>query len=189
MSVVTNFNQDPIINVVHKGIRRGIDVAIENRCLGSAVILILSAIDAMAYLSMPEGQQDVTKSDFVKWAERYLQFPGNEQLTGLDLYGARCAMLHSYGSRSRISQKGECRMVGYMDRSNPPIRYNPSVSTDLVLVAVPALRDALFQGIDRFLIDVYKNADSIERRLAEERFQTLVYAISTTDLPKPGATP
>jgi hypothetical protein len=101
---MTKLSDDPIINVIHGGIRKGIIVTIENGCLGSAVILILSAIDAMAYLSMPESQQDVTRTDFVRWADKYTRFPGREQLTGEDLYGARCAMLHSYGARSRMSR-------------------------------------------------------------------------------------
>jgi hypothetical protein len=102
----TGFSEDPVINALHKGIRRGINVAIENNCVSSAVILILSAIDTMAYLAMPEIQEDVTRKDFVEWAEKYIRFPGREQLTGLDLYGARCAMLHSFGAQSRLAEKG-----------------------------------------------------------------------------------
>lgn len=52
---MADLSQDPIINVIHNNIRKGIDVTIGNKCLGSAVILILSAIDAMAYLGMPEN--------------------------------------------------------------------------------------------------------------------------------------
>jgi hypothetical protein len=173
---------DPIINVVHGGIRKGINATVENGCLGSAVILILSAIDAMAYLCMPESQQDVTGRDFIGWAKKYICFPGREQLTGEDLYGARCAMLHSYGVRSRMSREGKCRVIGYMDESIPPIRYNPEVSKEVVLVSVAALRDALLEGIDRFLVDIYKNPHSKEAKLADERFKTLVHSYPTKEL-------
>jgi hypothetical protein len=61
---MTSFREDPVVNVLHNGIRRGITIALENRCFGSAVILILSAIDAMAYLSMASPQEDVTRQDF-----------------------------------------------------------------------------------------------------------------------------
>jgi len=71
---MTDLSRDPIINAVHNGIKRGIRVAIENDCLGSAVILILSGIDSMAYLAMPATQDDVTRSDFVRWAEQYIKF-------------------------------------------------------------------------------------------------------------------
>lgn len=49
---LTDLSEDPIINAVHNGIKRGIRVALENDCLDSAVILILSGIDAMVYISM-----------------------------------------------------------------------------------------------------------------------------------------
>lgn len=85
---MTDLSKDPLINAVHNGIKRGIRVALENDCLGSAVILILSGIDAMAYIAMSASQDDVTRGDFVRWAEKYITFPCSEQLTGLDLYGA-----------------------------------------------------------------------------------------------------
>lgn len=157
-------------------------MALEKHCFGSAAILILSAIDAMAFLSMPEARDDVTRGDFIAWADKYIRFPGSEQLTGVDLYGARCAMLHCYGVRSRMSRRGECRMVGYMDESTPPIRFNPEVSKELVLVSLPALRDAVFQGIDRFLIDLFKNPNSEEARTANDRLNTLVGEFPTAEL-------
>src|SRR5260370_21154421 len=109
--VTTPFSQDPIINVIHNSIRRGINVALENECEASAIILMLSAIDAMAYLVMPESQQDVRADDFISWADQYIRFPGKDQATGADLYGARCAMLHSLGAPSRLSRSGHCRAV------------------------------------------------------------------------------
>ena|SRR3990172_563770 len=174
---MADLSEDPIINVIHNGIRKGITVTLENGCEGSTAILILSAIDAMAYLSTPDGQEDVTKTDFIDWVDRYIRFPGAEQLTGADLYGARCAMLHSYGVASRMSREGKCRMIGYMDISNPPIRYNPTVSKELVLVSLPALKTALFDGMDRFLVDVYKDPTSKTAKLADERFGNLVHKI------------
>lgn len=165
---MTDLSRDPIINAVHNGIKRGIRVALENDCFDSAVILILSGIDAMAYLAMPASQEDVTRSDFVRWVERYIKFPCKEQLTGLDLYGARCAMLHNYGVASDLSRKGKCRQVGYMDKSVPEVCYAPNVSRDMVLVSVPALADVFFSGVDKFLVDLFldkKKAPIAEQRL------------------------
>ena len=62
---MADLSKDPIINGIHKGIRRGIEVAIQNGCLGSAIILVYSGIDAMAYLGMPTAQEDVTREDFL----------------------------------------------------------------------------------------------------------------------------
>ncbi|MBA5865291.1 MAG: hypothetical protein GDA67_01185 [Nitrospira sp. CR1.3] len=172
---MTDLSKDPLINAVHNGIKRGIRVALENHCLGSAVILILSGIDAMAYIRMPASQDDVTRSGFVRWAEQYIKFPCSDQLTGLDLYGARCAMLHNYGTASDLSRKGKCRQVAYMDESVPEVLFDPNVSKDLVLVSVPALADAFFSGVDKFLVDLF--AESKKAPIAEQRLKKLVQAI------------
>jgi hypothetical protein len=161
---------DPIISVIYGEIKRGIRVAIENECFASAVILIFSGIDTVAWLGMPEDQQNVTKNYFIKWVDGYIKFPCDEQLTGLDLYGARCAMLHSHGVASDLSRKGHCRMVGYVARSVPEVRYNPEVDKSLVLVSVLALAEAFYNGVDQFLVDLFANkkrAEVAEKRLAE----------------------
>jgi len=168
-------NRDPISIAIYGGIKIGVNVALKNECYDSAVILILSGIDSMAYLNMPESQEDVTKTDFISWVDQYIKFPCKEKITGLDLYGARCAMLHSYGVVSKLSREGKCRVVGYMSESIPEIRYNPSVSKDFVLVSVPALAEAFYKGIDRFLVNLFSNSD--KAKVAEERLKGFIQCI------------
>lgn len=174
---MTPLTRDPIVNVINNGIKRDIRVALDNKCYRAAAILMYSAMDAMAYLGIPDGQDEVGRADFIAWASAYIRLPGQEQLTGEDLYGARCAMLHAYGVRSRMSRAGQCRLIGYMDKSDPPVRYDPAVSRELVLVSVPALAEALFAGIDRYLVTLF--ADKNRSALAEDRLKGLVYALPT----------
>jgi hypothetical protein len=78
---------DPIINTIEKGIKRDIQIALDNHCLRAAVILIFAGMDAMAFLSMPVDKNDVRREDFISWTAKYIKFPCKEQLTGEDLYG------------------------------------------------------------------------------------------------------
>lgn len=176
---MNSIERDPIINAIYGGIKRGIQIAIENDCFDSAIILILSGIDSMAYLGMSVNQQDVRRDDFIKWADRYIKFSCEEQLTGFDLYGARCAMIHSHGVVSELSRKGQCRMVGYMDKSVPEVRYNPDVARDFVLVSVPALAEAFFCGIDQFLGDLF--ADERRSEIAEKRLHSFIQKFPRKD--------
>jgi len=187
--MVTPFSQDPIINVIHNSIRRGINVTLENECEASAIILMLSAIDAMAYLVMPESQQDARADDFISWADQYIRFPGKDQVTGADLYAARCAMLHSFGAQSRMSRSGQCRVVIWMDKAVPPIIFRPDVQPGYVMVSIVALRDALFEGMDRFLINLYRDPNSKEAKLADRRFQSFVHKTPTEQVMSNVATP
>jgi hypothetical protein len=172
---VKNLRKESISNVIHEGIKRGIEVLLEKKCYGSAVILIYAGIDAMAFLGMPANRQDVTSHDFITWAEKHIRFPCDEQLTGLDLYGARCSMLHTYSLASRLSREGKCRMVGYMNISVPDVIYNPRVATDLVMVSVTGLAEAFFRGVDRFIIDLF--GDPVRAPLARERLRKLVHRL------------
>ena len=172
---MSDLSSDPVINVVHEGIKRGIRIAMENGCLPAAIILIYSGMDAMAYLGMPAGQDDVTRDDFVAWAERYIRFPCKEQLSGLDLYGARCAMLHTHSVAARLTREGRCRMIGYTDQSSPEVSYNPKISKDLVIVSIKGLAEAFSRGIDQFLVDVF--ADKARGPVVEARLKKCVHRL------------
>ena len=167
--------RDPVINAINNGIRRGIEVTLANGCYGSAVILIYSGMDSMAYLAMPANHTDVAGKDFIEWAGRYIKFPCKEQLTGADLYGARCSMVHTYSVYSKMSREGKCRLVGYMDKAVPEVIYDPAVNRELVLVPVPALAEAFFRGIDAFLIDVF--SDKNRAQVVEARMKNLVQSL------------
>ena len=114
-------------------------------------------------------------------SDKYVSFPGREQLTGHDLYGARCAMLHTFGPQSAMSRAGQCREILWADQCIPPIMGHPNTPGH-VIVSILALRDAFFAGMDRFLIDVYKDPQSTEAKLANERFNKTVYLMSVDEV-------
>jgi hypothetical protein len=176
---MTDLTRDPVVNGINNGIRRGIEVAVANECYGSAVVLIYSGIDSMAYLAMPVNQTDIGRKDYIEWVDRYIRFPCKEQLTGADLYGARCAMLHSYSVYSKMSREGRCRLVGYMDRAVPEVMYNPAVDKELVLVSIPALADAFSHGVDEFLIDAF--SDRFRAPIVEARVNKLVLSLPVSE--------
>jgi len=162
------------MNVVHNGIKQGIRVSLENKSNAATVILVLSGIDTMAFLNMPEEQEDVTRKDFIEWADRYIKFPCKEQLKGIDLYGARCGMLHQYGTESNCSRNKTCRRIVYGDDMVPEVRYRPEIDENLVIVSIRGLVDAFFQGVDRFFVKLYSQKD--KARIADERFEKIVHA-------------
>jgi hypothetical protein len=172
---MTDLSKDPVINIINNGIKRDIRVLLENRGYRGAVILIYSGIDVMASLGMPEGQVDVKRDDFISWADRYIKFPCDEQVTGEELYGARCGFLHTYTPHSKLSRVGKCRILSYADKSIPEVRYNPHISKELVIVSVPAFAEAFFVGVDTFLVDIYSSSE--KARVADERFKNLFKAL------------
>jgi len=175
-----NFREDPLWNAVYGGIKEDINLMLGAERFRGALILLYAGMDCMASIARPDGQEDVTRDDFIAWTERYIEFPGKHQLTGLDLYAARCALLHQYGIESRLSREGKCRQLGYADKMSPPVKVDPSISPDFVIVSIHALVEAFFLGTDRFVVDVFK--DARRGAVAERRFRDLILELT---LPRP----
>lgn len=156
---MVNLATDPLTNVVWNGIKMPIRLLLEREYFPSALALTYSAIDTMAYLAMPDGQDDVTKSDFVSWCDSYVNLGGRHEVTGLELYAARCGVLHTHSPFSRLSRQGTVRLIAYVDDLEAPVTYAPDVDPSQVVVAVKALVEATFVGMDRFLVDAFANAN------------------------------
>lgn len=166
-----------IANCIEQGIKKSIEITHQNKCERASLTLIYSGIDTMAFLNMPATQVEVGKNDFVQWADRYINLTHyRERLRGIDLYGARCGLLHQYGVESNLSRRGECRMLGYMDPSGLPF-FISSKHPNLVMVSIVALKRAFFDGIDRFMTEAF--ADAEKRGLVGQRMQKFLahYAI------------
>src|SRR3989441_9826816 len=90
------------------------DLVMERGYAMPGLILLYSLVDTMAWLSLPEGVEDVRGTDFISWVRTY----GLEQrvapCTADELYGARCGLLHSFSPDSRRSRRGEIRPIYYV---------------------------------------------------------------------------
>ena len=172
------FAGDPLINAIYQGIKRGIQVTYDNECYSACLILIYCGIDAMSYLDMPPGQAEVESKDFIQWAERYIS-PNlknqTTQITGEELYSARCAVVHTYTVESRKTKSGSARIIGYAIGGAQSIVWHPNVAPEMVLLRLETLRDAFFTAIDRFLTEGY--ADKQKQPILETRLRNLLNTI------------
>ncbi len=167
-----DLSRDPINNAIYNGIKRGIEISLDNKCYGSALILIYAGIDAMANLGRPIDKTEVTPEDFITWVNKYIFFKTSEKITGEELYSARCAVLHTYGLESRMTRKGAARMIAYMwDKSQSPILYNKEINKNLLLLDIKTLAHEFFNGINNFLIDSF--ADPTMKSVVENRLEKI----------------
>ena len=90
-----------------------IDLCRTNHLRMPALILIYSSIDIFAALDRPNDKLDVTRQDFLNWCENYLETSGFVQCQAIDLYSARCSVIHTSTSESALSRRGEARKVVY----------------------------------------------------------------------------
>ena len=137
-----------------------------------ALILIYSTLDILAWLNRPARQRDVARCDFLAWVERYL-LPGSSLLcTPIDLYAARCGIIHSLQAESKLSREGEARQVWYSWGKGEVARLRDGIGQaklekTAVAVQVEALFEALRKGIAQFLESI--EADPSHAKLVYER--------------------
>lgn len=126
----------------------------------SAVAMAFVCMDTMAYLSLPAGRETQCKADFIAWVNTYLK--GDEDqpyhYRGLDVYGARCAMLHAFGSDSDFHEKNkDAKKFGYHDGGKHA--YDPAVDERLVIVGTASFLNDVVNAVSVFLEDCKENAD------------------------------
>ena len=126
-----DLSQDSVVNVIYEGINAPIKLLAEHGYYPAAITLTYSGMDTMAFLDMPAGKNEVSRGDFVRWAEQYIRFPCEERVSGLEIYSARCSALHSHGIDSTLTRQRKCRMIGYGDHMVPKVRYEPKLSEGL----------------------------------------------------------
>jgi hypothetical protein len=73
-----------------------INLCLSNNLRMPALVLIYSGIDMLAALGRPQSNPNVTRKDFINWCEHYLVPAGFNQCTPIDLYAARCGVVHTY---------------------------------------------------------------------------------------------
>jgi len=171
---MSTFGSDPMHNVIYNGIVRDVKHNLESGLFRATIILVYAGIDSMAFFSMPHTQNEVTKTDFINWCDRYLRFDCAEKIGGIEFYSARCGVLHSYGSSSRITNNGHARQIGYTDNSLPPIQFEKTISKELVLVSIRHLVESFIKGVNQCLIDVFR--DEANRPKSEARLNLMIHA-------------
>lgn len=163
-SLSTPVTGDHLKNVLLDGICGDIRFALKHGRNRAALILIYAGIDAMASLERPDDSS-IVREYFVKWVDTYMDFESGS-VPAIDLYGARCGMVHTYGAISKLSKAGKARSIGYTVGGGPDVIDSPKVE-GLILVSVEGLAFALFRGIARYL-DVLI-ADNERRAVATTR--------------------
>ncbi len=179
------YSEDSLINAIYQGIKRGIQVTFDNECLGSCLILIYCGIDSMAYLSLPAGQEEVRREDFIRWVNQYLSpglSNGRISVTGEDLYSARCAVVHTYTSESRTTKIGLAKIISYQYGGGLPVFFDPNVEPNMIIIRIEAFRDIFFGAIDKFLVESY--AVRSRQPLLEARLKKLLITVPNASLKK-----
>ena len=141
-------------------------------CLSSALpenalTLIYSGIDTLGFLDAPARQQWATQASFEDWARCYV-LPSLTPVVGgsptpVDLYGARCGILHTSSSSSRLGRKGIAREIWYEFRRRSAVNLSLNASGLPLLIDVDQFADAFQSGADQFIVDIRGDSSRLAR--------------------------
>jgi len=152
---------------------KGIAVSLGNDLPEQGLALIYSGIDTLGLLGAPPGVTDATRSTFMPWCETYIvprvQSVEGDPLTAIDLYGARCGVLHTSTPTSALGRKGDAREVWYQFKGKTGVNMLSVLPLHPLRLDIEALAWAFRHGGIAFLSDLQK--DPARQQLADSRAQ------------------
>lgn len=168
----TDRNRD---SPVHPKLRRqvfdlheGIDLCLmqEPRLGIPALVLLYAGIDGLAWVAIADDRQDVIGADFRAWTKSYLLPDSGLDCDEVDLWAARCGLLHAQIMDSRLARQGQARHIWYHvgpdNRFLIPIQQSSQQLP--VTVSLELLAAAFRRATERFFARIEEDRD-LEKRV------------------------
>ncbi len=164
---------DEVVNG-HRGILTGIDLCLRHECLVSGVALIFCGIDSLAALTRPVEAANTSRSVFIEWVERFLLPGSGMACSALDIYAARCGVLHTHSVESDLQRQGTARPLIYEWRQGPRADAKVPLPPEAITIEVEGLYEAFKVAVDRFLVAADTDAE-IKNRMRHHLKALLCY--------------
>lgn len=131
----------------------------------SAIAMAYVCIDTMAFLSLPVERDAQGRADFISWVDTYMK--GHEaqpyQYRGIDVYGARCAVLHAFSAEAMFHQQNpNTKKYGYHDGGKHA--YDPAVDERLVIIGTASFINDVVLAVSAFM-DACKHDADLRKRV------------------------
>ena len=150
----------------------GVTLCHENGLTLPMLTLIYANIDALGWLA--SESETATAETFTAWVDRFLDPQDTLGCTALDLYAARCGVLHTGTPESRLYRTGRARQIVYAAEGNAAdlqafvkmlndtSAFCGTVSTarDTIAVDTGALYHAYVKAVHAFDTDRHDNPDA-----------------------------
>lgn len=148
-----------------RNLHRAIGDCLERGQHFAALILLYAGIDIIASIEMKKGNN---KNSFIRWAGSYLIPAGSLDCTAIELYSARCGILHTMTAESDLSRSGQARAIYYSWGSADSSALNSAIEMSeakgkVVIVNVEELSDAFMTAVLNWAAEVQQNPVRLQR--------------------------
>ena len=145
-----------------KEIMETIEYCLNTRRILPALILIYTFIDSISWLASDKRNESVKKR-FTKWVDNWMLKKSPLPCSSLELYAARCGILHSLISDSDLSTFRKVKRITYSfgDKSPFPLQQvsDHIHPNEFVVVKVEDLYENLKVGLITFLENTIASPD------------------------------
>ncbi len=145
---------------------RAIGICIENKLPEASLALIYSGIDTLGFLASPVNNDFATRKTFEEWCDQYivpkLTTVEGQPLTSIDLYAARCGILHTSTPLSALSQQGKAHECWYQFGEETGINIILNTPSLPSRIDVVQLALALKEGGLAFISDLNENPTNLQ---------------------------
>jgi len=136
----------------------------------SALIVLYTAVDIFGSTLRPETEPDTAGCYFKKWVDDYMIAGSQLPFVSDDLWGARCALLHTHTTSSKLSRAGKARELHYYRSYGRPVP--PAMQTALGSLSpkgkqfldLDAMHGAFVDGTRRFIVAIQRDP-ALEKRV------------------------
>lgn len=139
---------------------KAIELCLQEKMYVPSFMLIYAGIDGMAWLQLAKERYNVTPSDFINWVKQYLLPDSKLRCSGVDLYAARCGLLHTGtpGSSQTRSGSGIARKLFYqIEDGRILVHMSRRDKTPPIFVDVRELSQSFETAILRFKAQIETN--------------------------------
>lgn len=147
-------NEKQVLDKNVEDLLAAIYICLKKELILPSLILIYSGIDIMASLSRPESHNFVKGENFINWTDKYLIPKSNLSCKGIDIYAARCGIVHSYTAEAKLTRKGLAKKLFYSygkaDSKKLQKRLEQLNITEAIAIDVNSLFVAFCNAIERF---------------------------------------
>ena len=141
---------------------KSIENCLDRKLIIPALVLIYVTIDSVSWLYC-EDDKKTGKVRFCEWVDNFILDDSNLQCTSLDLYAARCGILHTLSPVSDLSKNKKARIVSYawgvaslesLEKTTCLIKYPNTVS-----IHVDDLYSSLKKGLEKYFLLIENDKD------------------------------
>ena len=142
-----------------EGLFDGVHACLQAKLYMPSLILIYSTMDIVG--SLERHPSEGTRASFTRWVESYLLPASSLPCTAIELYAARCAILHTLSTVADLTQSGKARPIVYVFGTWKAADLQSAIEAlgrmD-VAIHVGDLLEAFIGGVKKFLGEIEHDA-------------------------------